>query len=91
MPFPAHHIVKTSSLLCLLIALVAVAGCTGPSKIDEECIKGRLSKEQAAEINKGPWGHLPLYNQDANGQCKDCAQETDRVLSAKCSNLVKRI
>lgn len=91
MPSPAHHIVKTSGLLCLLIATATVAACTGPSKIDEECIKGRLSKAQAAEINQGPWGHLPLYNTNAEGQCKDCAQEGDRVLSAKCSNFIKRI
>ena len=81
---------RASVLRCLLFAAASLTACTGPSKLDEECIKGRLSKDQAAEINKGPWSHLPTYNRDAGGQCKDCAQEGDRVLSAKCSNFVKR-
>jgi hypothetical protein len=80
----------------LVLALLALAGlnavaCRGPSFIDEECIKGRISKEQAAEINEGPWEHLPTYNRDADGKCKNCAEETDRILSAKCSRFIKEM
>jgi hypothetical protein len=74
--------------LVVLTAATAVA-CSGPSFIDKECIKGRISSEQANEINKGPWEHLPSYNRDADGKCKDCAQEYDRIFSAKCSNFIK--
>ncbi len=91
MPLLIHHSLRLIRLPCLLLTVAIIVACAGPSKIDEECIKGRLSKEQAAEINQGPWGHLPLYNSDADGQCKDCAKEGDRVLSAKCSNFIKRI
>ena len=80
----------------LVIALLALAAasavaCTGPSFIDEECIKGRISKEQAAKINEGPWEHLPTYNRGADGKCKDCAEETDRIFSAKCSRFIKDV
>lgn len=75
----------------LLIALFWVLNCTGPSFVDKECIKGRLSKQQAEEINKGPWGHLPTYNRDAKGKCEECAEAEDRVFAAKCSNFIKEI
>ena len=73
------------------MALVCGLGCTGPSFIDKECIKGRISTEQAKEINKGPWEHLPTYNRDAEGKCKDCAAEKDRVFAAKCSEFIKEM
>jgi len=73
----------------LLLASIAASGCTGPSFIDKECIKGRISSEQAAAINAGPWEHLPSYNRDAEGHCKDCAVEKDRIFSAKCSQFIK--
>jgi len=75
----------------LLVACLNTAGCTGPSFIDKECIKGRISSEQAAAINEGPWEHLPSYNRDAEGKCVDCAVETDRVFSAKCSRFIKEV
>ena len=74
--------------LFALAAAHAVA-CRGPGFIDKECIKGRISSEQANAINKGPWEHLPSYNRDADGQCKDCAEEMDRIFSAKCSQFIK--
>jgi|SRR5215475_4997918 len=76
--------------LVVLTAASALA-CTGPGFIDKECIKGRISSEQAEEINKGPWEHLPTYNRDADGKCKDCAQEYDRIFSAKCSQLIRDV
>jgi len=73
-----------------LLLLSLASACRGPSFIDEECIKGRLSAEQAKEINDRSWGHLPSYNRDATGtHCKDCAVEGDRVLSGKCSQFIK--
>ena len=75
-------------VLVVLTAANTVA-CGGPGFIDKECIKGRISSEQANEINKGPWEHLPSYNRDADGNCKDCAQESDRIFSAKCSQFIK--
>lgn len=87
-----RHLAATRfALLAAVLLATMLSGCRGPSVIDEECIKGRLSPQQAAEINQGPWGHLPSYNNNGEGQCRDCAQEGDRVLSAKCSNFVKRL
>ena len=71
--------------------LAMALGCGGPSFIDRECIKGRISSEQAQKINEGPWEHLPTYNRDADGKCKDCAEERDRVFAAKCSEFIKEI
>ena len=71
--------------------LGASISCGGPSFIDRECIKGRISSEQAKKINEGPWEHLPTYNRDAKGKCKDCAAERDRVFAAKCSEFIKEI
>lgn len=87
MPSSNRHTVQIFALL----VSASLTACSGPSKIDEECIKGRLSKQQAAEINQGPWGHLPTYNRDADGKCKDCAQAEDRVLSGKCSDFIKHL
>jgi hypothetical protein len=75
----------------LVVLTAANVACSGPSFIDKECIKGRISSEQANEINKGPWEHLPSYNRDANGKCKDCAHESDRIFSAKCSQFIKDV
>ena len=73
----------------LLLAGASAAGCRGPSFIDKECIKGRISSEQASRINEGPWEHLPSYNRDADGKCRDCAEEMDRIFAAKCSRFIK--
>ena len=73
----------------LLLTGAQAIGCRGPGFIDRECIKGRISSEQAEQINKGPWEHLPSYNRDADGNCKDCAEEQDRVFSARCSEFIK--
>jgi len=73
------------------LLLGASIGCGGPSFIDRECIKGRISTEQAEKINEGPWEHLPTYNRDADGKCKDCAEERDRVFAAKCSEFIKEV
>jgi hypothetical protein len=84
--------IQTRHLLlgaALVVLTAANAACSGPSFIDKECIKGRISSEQANEINKGPWEHLPTYNRDENGKCKHCAQESDRIFSAKCSQFIK--
>ena len=81
---------RLAPALVVLAAAGAVA-CRGPGFIDEECIKGRISSEQANKINEGPWEHLPSYNRDADGKCKDCAQETDRIFSAKCSEFIKEV
>jgi len=75
------------SALCGCLASFACAG----HWVDERCIKGRLSEEQAKEINEGPWGHLPTYNRDAEGKCLHCAEAQDRVLAAACSDFLKRI
>lgn len=91
MPSQIPRISGLPPLACFLLVAASVAGCGRPSMIDEECIKGRLSKEQAAEINQGPWGHLPSYNRDGDGHCKNCAREGDRVLSATCSDFIKRL
>ena len=73
----------------MLLTGAHTIGCRGPGFIDRECIKGRISSEQAEQINKGPWEHLPSYNRDADGNCKECAEEQDRIFSAKCSQLIK--
>jgi len=75
----------------VMSAVVFVAGCRGPSFIDKECIKGRLSHEQAEEVNAGPWGHLPTYNRDAEGKCVRCAEAEDRIFAARCSNFIKEL
>jgi hypothetical protein len=75
----------------LTVFHLTAGGCQGPSFIDKECIKGRLSAEQAEEINQGPWGHLPTYNRDEENHCKDCAAAEDRVLAAKCSDFLKKV
>jgi len=82
---------KTALFLPSAVLLAVAGGCTGPSFIDKECIKGRISEEQAKEINKGPWEHLPTYNRDADGKCKDCAAERDRIFAAKYSKFIKEI
>ncbi len=84
---PTLH--RFSLAYSLSTAIALGCACSGPSFIDEECIKGRISQEQADEINKGPWEHLPSYNRNADGKCKDCAEEKDRILSAKCSQFIK--
>ena len=87
-PWPRSFI---PNLLLLAAFHLAAVGCQGPSFIDKECIKGRLSAEQAEEINQGPWGHLPTYNRDEENHCKDCAAAEDRVLAAKCSDFLKKV
>jgi len=72
-------------------AAILATGCSGPSFIDRECIKGRLSEEQAKEVNAGPWGHLPTYNRNAEGKCEDCAAAEDRVFAARCSDFIKKL
>jgi hypothetical protein len=76
------------STLALIFGIL-LGGCQGPSWIDHECIKGRLSAQQAEAVSRGPWGHLPHYNRDADGECKDCPAAEDRILAAKCSDFVK--
>ena len=78
-------------LLSSAVLLAIFAGCSGPSFIDKECIKGRISNEQAESINRGPWEHLPSYNRNPEGQCANCAEEKDRILAAKCSNFIKEV
>jgi len=75
----------------LVVLTAANVACSGPGFIDKECIKGRISSEQANAINKGPWEHLPSYNRHVNGKCKDCAEEGDRIFSAKCSQFIKDV
>jgi len=75
----------------LVLTAANMVGCGGPGFIDRECIKGRISSEQANQINEGPWEHLPSYNRDADGKCKDCAEEQDRIFSAKCSKFIKEV
>ncbi len=87
-PWPRSFILH---LLLLMAFHLTAVGCQGPSFIDKECIKGRLSAEQAEEINQGPWGHLPTYNRDEENHCKDCAAAEDRVLAAKCSDFLKKV
>lgn len=90
-PFSHRPRSFTPHLLLLMAFHLAAVGCQGPSFIDKECIKGRLSAEQAEEINQGPWGHLPTYNRDEENHCKDCAAAEDRVLAAKCSDFLKKV
>ena len=78
-------------LVVTMLAAVVVTSCSGPSFIDKECIKGRLSPEQAEEVNAGPWGHLPTYNRDAEGKCLHCAEAEDRIFAARCSNFIKEL
>jgi hypothetical protein len=91
MPSLIQQTARPLGLALLLLAGASALGCRGPSLIDEECIKGRISSEQADEINQGPWEHLPTYNRNADGKCKDCAAEGDRVLAAKCSRFIKEV
>jgi hypothetical protein len=77
-----------ATLATLLAAALATGGCLG-HWIDEQCIKGKLSEEQAAAINDETWGHLPEYNQDENGHCLHCAKARDRILAEECSELLK--
>ena len=74
-----------------LLAFAVATSCSGPSFLDKECIKGRLSQEQAEEVNAGPWGHLPTYNRDAEGKCVDCAAAEDRIFAARCSDFIKKL
>ncbi len=78
-------------IVFVLLALMALASCKGPSFVDKECIKGRISTEQAEEVNAGPWGHLPSYNRDAEGKCVDCAEAEDRIFAARCSEFIKKL
>ena len=82
---------RALSFAMVPLLILFAAACQGPSFIDKECIKGRLSAEQAEEINKGPWGHLPTYNRDPDGHCEDCAAAEDRIFAAKCSEFLKKI
>ena len=85
---------KRGSMRTLVLVWCMLAfslGCMGTSLVDRECIKGRLSDKQAKEVNAGPWGHLPTYNQSESGGCKHCAEDGDRVLAARCSELVKKL
>ena len=75
----------------VVIAAASAVACRGPGFIDKECIKGRLSSEQADAVNRGPWEHLPSYNRDADGKCRNCAQEMDRIFSAECSKFIKEV
>lgn len=77
-------------LAVALSAVVVATSCRGPSFIDKECIKGRLSHEQAEDVNAGPWGHLPSYNRDAEGKCLHCAEAEDRIFAARCSDFIKK-
>ena len=81
---------RAAVIVFVLLILTAVTSCKGPSFVDKECIKGRLSKEQAEEVNAGPWGHLPSYNRDAEGKCVNCAEAEDRIFAARCSNFIKK-
>jgi len=81
---------RRSAILALASALCGAA-CQGPSWVDEECIKGRLSSEQAEQVNRGPWGHLPTYNRNPEGRCEHCAEAGDRILAARCSKVLKEV
>jgi len=79
---------SSGNVAALLAMLVFASGCVG-HWVDERCIKGKLSAEQAAAINAETWGHLPDYNQDTDGRCVHCAKARDRILAEECSELVK--
>lgn len=91
MPHPLWKYARLRTAAALALAGSVAAGCSGPSFIDKECIKGRISSEQAQAVNEGPWEHLPSYNRDAEGRCVDCAAERDRIFSAKCSRFIKEV
>jgi hypothetical protein len=79
-------------LIASALSVLAVAtNCSSPGFIDKECIKGRLSQEQAEAVHAGPWGHLPTYNRDAEGKCVDCVAAEDRIFAARCSNFIKKL
>ena len=82
---------RVNRLLIAWGAVVAVTGCAGPGFVDRECIKGRISDTQAKAVNDGPWGHLPSYNRDDEGNCVECAEEGDRIFAAHCANLIKKL
>jgi hypothetical protein len=78
----------TGRIFALLAAAVVTGGCIG-HWVDEKCIKGKLSEEQAAAINDETWGHLPDYNQNEDGHCLHCAKVRDRILAEECSEFLK--
>ena len=74
----------------VLVAAALLSGCVG-HMVDEKCIRGRLSEEQANAINSAHWGKLPSYNKNHEGTCKHCAKEGDRVLASECSDFLKEV
>jgi hypothetical protein len=73
------HAAITLFLLWLSIVLL------GP-KIDEICVEGRLSAEQAEAVTSLKWNKCPKYR--VNG-CK--VEEDDRILAASCSKFSRMI
>jgi hypothetical protein len=85
------RIQKLGRVVVMLAVVCAVAGgCLGKT-IDRECIRGRLSAEQADEINNAHWGKLPSYNRGEDGKCIHCAAVDDRILAAECSEFLKEV
>lgn len=82
---------RRAALACLLLAGLACGACSKPGLIERDCIKGRLSSEQADAINSREWQHVPTYNRGPDGDCKNCAAVGDRVLAARCSDELKKL
>ena len=70
-------------LFFLLIIWAVITFYLG-SAVDEVCVEGRLSAEQARVLSSMEWGHCPSYR---NGNC--VAEENDRVWVGQCSEFSK--
>ena len=84
---------------CRLLAfgfLWCSAACAhGNNPIDELCVKGQLSAEQAASLDPREYETLPSYCAEAvppgqHGGDSHCqAERFDRILAANCSQALK--
>lgn len=92
--FPSNrgvHGVRSGLLLWTALLLA----CAHDSPIDELCIKGQLSAEQAASLDPHAYATLPSYCQEATppgqhgGDAHCQAEALDRILAAHCSGALK--
>ena len=71
--------------LLLIFSLLFLSGCAWfGAAIDDVCIAGRLSQEQANHLNQSEW-------QKRHADYLAPVKAGDRVLNANCSELVKAV
>ena len=66
-----------------ILIIWAVLALGGGEYIDQRCIEGRFSEQQAAIHNLQVWGKCPTYRTRGGLTCQ--ARERDRVLKHQCS------